>query len=242
MTPRRNAFTLTELLVVIAAISVLAAFLLPSLEESLEQARRLVCQDILKQNALAQTQYASDCRGYYPSSYRAGHNTVSAYRSSLVESGWLIGLGYMPFELSWCPNVETGWWTMPRRRDEWNTLITANPSLVVQPASGYYYRFEGSTTFAWPSGAGYRSALHPTKDPKFSRIAITWDMQGGWVNATTGKLTTYSHENGYNILYGDGSSTWLHDPGWSRSVGYDTAGPFYGTSRDQVVWNVLDRK
>ena len=39
----RHAFTVVELLVVIAIVSVLAAMLLPTVEVSLEQARRVDC-------------------------------------------------------------------------------------------------------------------------------------------------------------------------------------------------------
>ena len=247
MAPRRNAFTLTELLVVIAVISVLAAFLLPSLEESLEQSRRLACQSQLKQISLAQNAYATDCRGYFPSSYRTSHNSYSAYNSNAVESGWLVGLGYLPFEVTWCPNAETGCnvpgfgYRMEVFRNQWNTARAANPNFVAQQCAGYFFRFEGSWV---PSNTLplYRNYLHPTKDGRFSKIAVTWDHQGGWPFPATGKLWFYSHLNGYNVLYGDGSAMWLSDPGWSRSVGYDGSGPYWGSSRDVVVWNLLDRK
>jgi prepilin-type N-terminal cleavage/methylation domain-containing protein len=62
----RSAFTLVELLVVIAVIAVLAALLLPALARSREKAKSAQCESNLWQWGLAYGMYADDNDDYLP--------------------------------------------------------------------------------------------------------------------------------------------------------------------------------
>src|ERR1700679_1622426 len=65
---RRQGFTLTELLVVIAVVTILIAVLLPAVQQAREAARYITCRNNLRQVALALHNYESVTRVLPPSS------------------------------------------------------------------------------------------------------------------------------------------------------------------------------
>ncbi len=149
--PGWRAFTLLELLVVIAVIGVLASLLLPALAAARLKARKAACLSNLRQVGVAVMLYASDNRGNIPFGPKAGAFTspMNFYPStgaptSLISlgSGAPVGLGLLLSQqlsaqpkVLFCPGAD-----QPLDADAQLANVGAR-----QAQSSFYYRHAGNT-------------------------------------------------------------------------------------------------
>lgn len=103
---RRNcAFTLVELLVVVAIIAILACLLAPSLTSALAMAKTTRCLANLRQNGQVMLQYSMDWRGWTPYPEVSG---VGSWSDFLRTGGYLDRGNYVVGQSSvlCCPSQE----------------------------------------------------------------------------------------------------------------------------------------
>ena len=92
----KNNFTLIELLVVIAIIAILAAMLLPALQQARERGRASSCANNFASVGKAGLMYNEDSKGFYPMLYNAntsGKSNRSALSGSSIKGKMAPYLG-----------------------------------------------------------------------------------------------------------------------------------------------------
>lgn len=106
-----NAFTLIEMLVVIAIIAILAALLLPALAQGKTRAQTLSCVNNLKQLELCCHLYATDYNDFWPPNQVGGFVSAPSSTNSPTT---------VTNAASWCPGIA------PEDPLEQNTVMAGN--------------------------------------------------------------------------------------------------------------------
>ncbi|MFP4028191.1 MAG: type II secretion system protein [Candidatus Brocadiia bacterium] len=159
MRKREDAgFTLIELLVVIAIIAILAAMLMPALENAREQARRIKCIGQLRQMTQGTIMFALDHDDQTPGRngrWKGRWNTAVASVPSM-NSLWDEDYGYLADrEMMRCPSRDTARYTNDNRYLGLCDLHTC---------AGHYWRRADSTWYYFKD-ASAESALRGTAIP-----------------------------------------------------------------------------
>jgi prepilin-type N-terminal cleavage/methylation domain-containing protein/prepilin-type processing-associated H-X9-DG protein len=210
--PRRTAFTLVELLVVIGIIALLISMLLPALNKAREQAKRTVCQSQLRQIGQVWHMYAGDHKGFFPNhgiNYGNWYLLLKDQRDLLV-SNYKLSDG----RIFYCPDSiytpdAAYYWDYALVLPDATMTITGYSFYMPQgdDAGGVY----GSSTRFWNDYLNNNlPPLVKNSDKRAAEIPLAFDetILRPPAQYEANHLERGPKPAGGNALYGDGHAEW----------------------------------
>ena len=236
---RRRAFTLIELMIVIAIIGVLVGLLMPTLGKARESARRATCLSNLRQVHQSFLLFAEEYDGRVPIGYRAIQGKPVKQFNSMIYSGTsqkfcLFGMlyqsGYLKQpEVFYCPSNSDPQSTFNSSDNPWPPAVVPDKSCF----GGY---------------GGRPDVLLPDellKDKKTSLMPRLADFQSKAILADLVAVPArvdMRHRDGVNVLCGDGSAAWVARRGFDKALNKCTANndAKFNPYQDEI-WLSFDR-
>lgn len=203
---RKHAFTLMEILIVVAIIAILSAILFPVFSRVRENARSKNCMNNQRQIALAVLQYVQDNNRHFP---------PAEDPDNTEPEGWSMALGLNSPQLFQCPSVD-------HEDDSGVTDYWMNAGLFGPNGTGLHdvrLRYPANTILlgdGMPGVSGY--ALWIEAEPDAGVDA--WEADSTYATR---------HLGGANYAFADGHVKWL------KPDSIDTENPANGSNSAFLV-------
>jgi prepilin-type N-terminal cleavage/methylation domain-containing protein/prepilin-type processing-associated H-X9-DG protein len=209
----KSAFTLIELLVVIAIIALLLSIILPSLNKSKEQARKLLCQSNQKQTLLAIEAFAYQNDQWYPVHSSGKWEGIDG---TLLSQNYLDSSG-----LFQCPSDKADFGPFPGGYS--TTSRTTGETITERNRDNYRTYGYNLSSWGWVyqdtgvQGCGWRKSGEARIPQKTIYVSET--------RAATNVLYTNSYESYFGPVPPNKRTTRDTDSGYSHWCGWDVWHP-----------------
>ncbi len=213
--PRSRAFTLVELLSVMAIIAILAALLLSVIGHAKTRAQAVTCRNNLRQWGTATQLYAADNSDYLPKD--------GSFSGTSTKEGWYIDL---PRTLGLPPYSEMPWRT--------NARIDPGRSIWICPANPR--RSNSNELFHYClnkniNGNGTGNQIRLVSIPRPSVTVWLFDNGGVAAVAQWNNVHSNLHSRGAQFAFLDGHAAWFKNTEyWNPQTKQGL------TNNPQLVW------
>ena len=211
MLKTRRAFTLIELMVVVAIVGILIAITIPATSKALNRARNIQCTGNLKQLSAAMLLYCKDNQGKFPQIFVLDKSqwgtSIVRYLGKKYET-WKPNSPVKDRAVFFCPNAlkhrpgthETlhGTYGMNAALDQQRLSRFNKTSTTIMLADGCWSDVDS----CWKGGLNCNNGDFPDDYPD---------------NKDYENRTTFVHENGANFVFLDGHTEWLEYSNYSAA-------------------------
>jgi len=210
--PRKRAFTLVELLVVIGIIALLIAILLPALGKAREASQKTVCLSNLRQLGTAMQLYATEYKDFIPIGYMSQKqfsyvvNWNNANGARVSQMGFLVvGNTIKDGKAFYCPSEEDPMFMYDTPVNVWPFDKTPPDPHLTQAGLGHtrfsYNARPSAEWFPLPSTQVFPNPMNKKSQLKNKALLADLVISKGDV--------VRRHKKGINVLYGSWSGQWV---------------------------------
>ena len=189
----RRAFTLIEILVVIAIIGILAAILFPVFARAREQARKTSCLSNLKQIGLGLAQYTQDYDERFP--------LGQSYVAGVVDLYWmeLLDPYVKSTQIYACPSLSDGAVRVVGTKT-WPLAYGCNLTLM---------QSNNASALASLNNASETILISEKSANDWPAYPSSGSISPAWLPAVDARRVDPRHSGGSNFVFGDGHAKWL---------------------------------